>query len=93
MWITDRKTGRILDVDGVLEPQDQLAAATRHDAEHGNPRHWVPLPPAWVPERLMPKVPLTDKIISAYKAKGYVFDSEMGGVRHRAPKDNARKQD
>jgi hypothetical protein len=45
-------------VQAVAEPMWRLNAA--HDAAHSSPREWVPLPPSWVPERLMPSKPLGD---------------------------------
>ncbi len=60
--------------------------AAAHDAEHGAPREWPPLPRVWVPERFAPSEPLTDAIIAKRKAEGYFSDEYHEAVRRTAAK-------
>jgi hypothetical protein len=55
-------------------------AASRHDAAHGRPGDWVPLPPAWNTARLMPSSPLTDAAIDKWRKRGYKFDADTPGI-------------
>lgn len=61
--------------DSGTEPQQ------RHDAEHGNPRQWQPLPPGWNSERLMPSWPLTDQRIAVRRRQGYFSEPYREAIR------------
>ncbi len=92
----DPVTGRFSDHDPALPldrplpepPVRRMDAnpAAAHDAEHGAPREWPPLPRVWVPERFAPSEPLTDAIIAKRKAEGYFSDEYHEAVRRTAAK-------